>query len=159
LFFSKLSSGNRLHYLVIDYHSLGCLGNTLFWGKAWSWINLEAMLVCWSNLVLILKQCFNLWMFVEVILKATLFDYSLTSSKSCIHTFIISPFLMMTIIIKWILLSIIKTCIIHILPLFDDENNYQANSFQYHQNLKLAWFTYDSWSWTRVFSASTCPYV
>ena len=26
-------------------------------------------------------------MFVEVILKATLFNYSLTSSKSCIHTF------------------------------------------------------------------------
>jgi len=29
-------------------------------------------------------------MFVEVILKATLFDYSLTSSKSCIHTFTFS---------------------------------------------------------------------
>jgi len=26
-------------------------------------------------------------MFVEVILKATLFDYSLASSKLCIHTF------------------------------------------------------------------------
>jgi len=26
-------------------------------------------------------------MLVEVILKATLFDYSLVSSKSCIHTF------------------------------------------------------------------------
>jgi len=55
--FSKLSFGNWLHCLVIDYHSLGCLENTLFWGKAWSWINIEAMLVCWNNLVLILKQC------------------------------------------------------------------------------------------------------
>ena len=63
--FFKLSSGNPLHFLVIDYQSLGCLGNTLFWGKAWSLvnlearlcllkqpcINLEAMLILWSNLV------------------------------------------------------------------------------------------------------------
>ena len=95
----------------------------------------------WSNTCLLKQSCLNLevmlnlWMFVEVILKANLFDYSLTSSKSCIYTFTISPFLMMTIIIKWILLSIIKTCIIHILPLFDDENNYQANSFRCHQNM------------------------
>ena len=58
------------------------------------------MNVYWSNLVLILKQCLtfecmlkkpcinleamlNLWMFVE----ATLFDYTLASSKPCIHTF------------------------------------------------------------------------
>ena len=55
--FSKLSSGSRLHCLVIDYLSLDLLETLCFEAKAWSWINLEAMLVCWSNLVLILKQC------------------------------------------------------------------------------------------------------
>ena len=94
-----MSSGNQLHYLVIDYQSLDLLETLCFEAKAWSWINLEAML--------------NLWMFVEVILKATLFDYSLASSKPCIHTFTFSLFFMMTIIIKWILFDIIKTCMIH----------------------------------------------
>jgi len=76
--------------------------------------------VCWSNLVLILKQFLSF--------GATLFDSSLASSKSCIHTFTLSPFLMMTIIIKWFLFSIIKTCMIHILPLFYDDNHYQEIS-------------------------------
>ena len=47
----------------------------------------------WSNADLLKQPCINLeamlnlWMFVEVIFKATLFDYSLASLKSCIHTF------------------------------------------------------------------------
>ena len=51
----NLSSGNRLHCLVIDYQSLDLLNTLYFEAKAW-WINLEAMLICWNNLVLILKQ-------------------------------------------------------------------------------------------------------
>jgi len=67
--------------------------------------------VCWRNLVLILKQCLTF--------EATLFDSFLASSKSCIHTFTFSPFLMMTIIIKWFLFSIIKTSMIHKIPMID----------------------------------------
>ena len=47
---------------------------------------------------------------------------SLASSKSCIHAFTFSTFLMMTI--KWFLFDIIKTRMIHILPLFDDDAHY-----------------------------------
>ena len=113
------------------------------------------MNACWSNLVLVLKQCLifecllkqpcisleamlNLWMFVE----ATLFDSTLASSKSYIHTFTFSPFFMRTIVIKWILFCIMKTCMIHILPLFGDDNHYQVNSFRHHQNLEPAWFIF-----------------
>ena len=66
---------------------------------------------------------------------------SLASSKPCIYTFIFFPFLMMTINVKQTLFSIIETCMIHILSLFDNENLYQANYFRHNQNLKLAWFT------------------
>ena len=90
----------------------------------------------------------NLWMFVET---ASLFDSTLASSKPCIHIFTFSLFFMMTIIIKQTLFSIIETCMIHILPLFDNENHYQANSFWHHQNLKPAWFTCKN-VWNKLFT-------
>ena len=48
-------------------------------------------------------------------------DFFSTSSKDTWFTF--SPFLMMTLIIKLILFYIIKTCMIHILPLVDDDDH------------------------------------
>ena len=101
----------------------------------------EALSFSWScllNLELILKQCLTF----ECLLKQPCINSTLASSKPCIHTFTFSPFLMMTILIKWILFGIIKNCKIHILPLFYDDNHYQVNSFRHHQNLKPAWFIF-----------------
>jgi len=59
---------------------------------------------------------------------------SLASSKSCIHTFTFSPFLMMTI--KWFLFYIIKTMHDQHSPLFWWWHSLsQAWSFWHHQNL------------------------
>jgi len=77
-FFWSVVASNRLETMCFEAKTWST--NEIVWGLifflilfAWSWINLETML--------------NLGMFVELILKAILFDYSLASSKPCIHTF------------------------------------------------------------------------
>jgi len=74
----------------------------LFWGKAWSWVNIVARLCLLKQHCINLKAMFILW-------------------SNLI----------------WFFFGIIKIMYsyIHILPFFDDDNHYQANSFWHHQNL------------------------
>jgi len=112
-------------------------------------MNLEAILVCWSNIVLILKQCLTfecllkwswkqpcliiLWYHQNLVFKHSQSPpfwwwQSLSSeffsalSKPALFTF--SLFLMMRIIIKQILFGIIKTWNLH------DSQNYQQSHQQ-----------------------------
>ena len=78
--FSFFPFGNRLHFLEIDYQSLAWLWNPLFWGKAWSLVNLETRLCLlkhsWINLeanaYLLKRPCLILLWHLQ---------------NSCIHTF------------------------------------------------------------------------
>jgi len=62
----------------------------------------------------------------------------------------------------WLFFGIIKIMYsyIHILPLFDDDNHYQVNSFQHHQNLHDS-YSPIFWWWqsllSEFFSASSKP--
>jgi len=90
--FAKLSSGNRLHCLVIDYQCLDMLEWMCFEAKAYQPMRLfEALSFSWSCLVdleLILKQCLTF----ECLLKQPCINSTFASSKTYIHTLIINTF-------------------------------------------------------------------